>query len=228
MSKILLVEDSKEIYQMVLQSVAQLADIVWAKSITEANNLLKGNTFNLFILDVELPDGNGFDFCSTLQASHSQIPVFFLTSHSNLSEKVMGFTAGADDYITKPFSPLELRARLESRLRKVKQQTAQSDQYIWQEIKINKARQEVFIMEKGEFTKVELTSLEFKLLLYFAQRPGEVIERDKILNDIWGQDIHVYQRSVDTHVSKLRKKLGDVSGILGSVHGSGYKFNPTA
>lgn len=228
MNKILLVEDSKEIYQMVVQSVAQIADLTWAKSISEARTFLKGNAFSLFILDVELPDGNGIEFCSTLQATHSQVPVFFLTSHNNLSEKVMGFSAGADDYITKPFSPLELRARLESRLRKVKQHTVQSDHYKWQELQIDKARQEVMILEKGQFTKIELTSLEFKLLLYFAQRPGEVIERDKILNDIWGQDIHVYQRSVDTHVSKLRKKLGAVSGILGSVHGSGYKFNPTA
>lgn len=226
MNKILLVEDSKEIYQMVVQSVAQLADLTWAKSLAEARTHLKGNTFSLFILDVELPDGNGIEFCSTLQASHSQVPVFFLTSHNNLSEKVMGFSAGADDYITKPFSPLELRARLESRLRKVKQSTVQSDHYKWQEVQIDKARQEVMILENGQFTKIDLTSLEFKLLLYFAQRPGEVVERDKILNDIWGQDIHVYQRSVDTHVSKLRKKLGAVSGILESVHGSGYKFNP--
>ncbi len=139
----------------------------------------------------------------------------------------MGFSAGADDYITKPFSPLELRARLEARMRKNKQQTLQSDSFKWKELQISKTRQEVLVLEDGEFQKIELTALEFKILMYFAVRPGEVIIRDQILNDIWGQDIHIYHRSVDTHVSKLRKKLGSSSHIVESIHGSGYKFSPT-
>jgi DNA-binding response OmpR family regulator len=228
MSKILLVEDSKEIYQMVMQSVSQIADLTWATDIKEATKLLSEQSFDLAILDVELPDGNGIEFCSSIQAAYPNLLVFILTSHTNLSDKVMGFSAGADDYITKPFSPLELRARLEARLRKNKQQAQLSDSYKWKEIQINKSRQEVFITEDNEKSlKLELTALEFKLLLYFAMKPGEVIDRDKILNDIWGADIHVYQRSVDTHVSKLRKKLGSVSHILQSIHGSGYKFSPT-
>jgi DNA-binding response OmpR family regulator len=227
MNHILLVEDSKEIYQMVIQSVQQIAELHWAKSLKEATDKLANNTFNLIILDVELPDGNGIEFCSSIQATYPNITVFFLTSHNNLSEKVLGFSAGGDDYITKPFSPLELRARLESRLRKNKQQAIHSDIFKWSEIEINKSRQEVLIFGKGNNQKLDLTALEFKLLMYFANRPGEVIARDEILNDIWGEDIHVYQRSVDTHVSKLRKKLGVVSHILESVHGSGYKFNPT-
>lgn len=227
MNNILLVEDSKEIYQMVLQSVAQIAELSWAKSLEEAKLTLAKQNFDLMILDVELPDGNGIEFCSGLQATHSHVPIFFLTSHTNLSEKVMSFSAGADDYITKPFSPLELRARLEGRLRKNKQQNLQSDNYKWKELQIIKSRQEVSILVNGEFQKIELTALEFKILMYFAARPGEVVERDKILNDIWGADIHVYQRSVDTHVSKLRKKLGAVSSVLESIHGSGYKFSPS-
>lgn len=227
MYQILLVEDSKEIYQMVLQSTQQLATLTWAKSIEEANAIFKSKVFDLLILDIELPDGNGIEFCSSIQATHPHTLVFFLSSHTNLSEKVLGFSAGADDYITKPFSPLELRARLESRLRKTKQQLVSAESFKWNEIEINKSSQVVGIVEKGELKKLDLTALEFKLLLYFAARPGVVIARDEILNDIWGEDIHVYQRSVDTHVSKLRKKLGGVSHILESIHGSGYKFNPT-
>lgn len=227
MSKILLVEDNKEIYQMVKQSVSQMAELTWAPSIQAATDLLADQTYDLAILDVELPDGNGIEFCSSIQEAYPALLVFILTSHSNLSDKVMGFSAGADDYITKPFSPLELRARLEARLRKTKQQAQLSDVLKWNELQINKSRQEVFITENGVQTKLELTALEFKLLIYFAMKPGEVIDRDKILNDIWGADIHVYQRSVDTHVSKLRKKLGSVSHILQSIHGSGYKFSPT-
>lgn len=227
MFQILLVEDSKEIYQMVLQSTQHIATLSWAQSIKEAKSILSSKAFDLLILDIELPDGNGIEFCSSIQATLPNILVFFLSSHTTLSEKVLGFSAGADDYITKPFSPLELRARLESRLRKSKQQIVSSESFKWNEIEINRSTQVVGIIEDGEIRKLDLTALEFKLLLYFATRPGIVIARDEILNDIWGQDIHVYQRSVDTHVSKLRKKLGVVSHILESVHGSGYKFNPT-
>ncbi|HXH75506.1 MAG TPA: response regulator transcription factor [Bacteriovoracaceae bacterium] len=227
MNRILLVEDSKEIYQMVLQSTANLCELTWVTSLQEARDILNKHSYDLLLLDVDLPDGNGIEFCSSIQSTHSHCPIFFLTGHLGLSDKVMGFSAGADDYITKPFSPLELRARIEGRLRKNKQQVAQSDMYNWNELQICKSRQEVSIREQGVFKKVDLTALEFKILMYFATRPGEVINRDKILNDIWGEDIHVYSRSVDTHVSKLRKKLGAVSHIVESIHGSGYKFSPT-
>lgn len=228
MNRILLVEDCKEIYQMVVQSASQIADLTWAKSVQEAREAIAKHNFDLILLDVELPDGNGIEFCSSIQSTHSHISIFFLTGHSTLSEKVLGFSAGADDYITKPFSPLELRARLESRLRKNKQQTLQSDHLKWKEIQIYMSRQEVLILENESLKKIGLTALEFKILVYFCARPGEVIIRDTILNDIWGEDIHVYSRSVDTHVSKLRKKLGAVAHIVESVHGTGYKFNPTS
>lgn len=227
MYRILLVEDSKEIHQMVAQTTAPMAELTWASTVQEAGKALTGHTFDLIILDVELPDGNGIEFCTQLQSTHAQIPIFILTAHTDLSEKVLGFSAGADDYITKPFSPLELRARLEARLRKSKLRETLSDTYKWKELQISKSRQEVSIQEAGGLQKVDLTALEFKILLYFAIRPGEVIARDQMLNDIWGEDIHVYHRSVDTHVSKLRKKLGCVSHIVESIHGSGYKFNPT-
>lgn len=227
MNRILLVEDSKEIYQMVLQSTAQIAELSWAKSLEEARAELLKHPFDLLILDVDLPDGNGIEFCASIQATYAPVLVFFLTAHTNLSEKVMGFSAGADDYITKPFSPLELRARLEARLRKNKLHVIASDTLKWKELQISKSRQEVMIMDEGELSKIDLTSLEFKILIYMANSPGVVIARDLMLNDIWGEDIHVYSRSVDTHVSKLRKKLGAVSHIVESIHGSGYKFNPT-
>lgn len=228
MNRILLVEDSKEIYQMVVQSTAQIAELHWAKSVHEAKLEIEKNQFDVILLDIELPDGNGIEFCSSIQTTHSHVSIFFLTGNTNLSEKVMGFSAGAEDYITKPFSPLELKARLEARLRKNKQKTLQSDNLTWKELKIIKSRQEVSVLDNEIFQKIELTALEFKILMYFASRPGEVIIRDQILNDIWGEDIHVYARSVDTHVSKLRKKLGAVSRIVESIHGTGYKFNPTS
>jgi DNA-binding response OmpR family regulator len=226
MKSILLVEDSKEIFTMVSQAIDAIADLSWAETLSDGRKKLTEGVYDLVLLDMELPDGSGIELCSEIHAKDAQTPIFFLTSHEGLSDKVLGFSAGADDYITKPFAPLELKARIEAKFKKTDLMKKVSDVLKWEELKINKARQEVHILENGKFEKVELTALEFKLLMYFANKPFEVINRDEILDELWGEDVHVYARSVDTHVSKLRKKLGSVSHIIESVHGSGYKFNP--
>jgi len=227
-NKVLLVEDSKEIYRMVNQILSgPILQLDWADSIATAQESLKKNIYDLILLDIELPDGNGFELCSQIQADSPELPIFFLTSHDNLSEKVLGFSAGAEDYITKPFNSLELKARVEAKLRRVEILRNSADFMKWKEIEINKSSQEVKIFIENNFEPIELTALEFKLLTYFANKKGEVIHRDTMLNDIWGEDIHVYSRSVDTHVSKLRKKLQEVSHIIESVHGAGYRFSPT-
>lgn len=226
---ILLVEDSKEIHRMVnMALVSPLTTIKWVETIEDAEAALENESFDLLLLDIELPDGNGLELCSKVQMNKPELPIFLLTSHDDLSEKVMGFSAGADDYITKPFNPLELKARVDAKLKKVEILKMSSDIMEWKEIKINKISQDVEIASNGKFESIELTALEFKLLTYFANRPNHVIDRDTMLNDIWGEDVHVYSRSVDTHVSKLRKKLGEASSIIESVHGAGYKFSPTA
>lgn len=210
---------------MALSSVARVDHVM---SVQEARKALDTEVYDLILLDVELPDGNGIEFCSQLGPKYSNTPIIFSTSHDSLSEKVMGFSAGAADYISKPFSPIELKARVESRIRKSKQQSTTANVMKWKELQINLNRQEVLLFEGEAPKRVELTNLEFKLLAYFAARPFELVNRDKILDDIWGTNIHVYHRSVDTHVSKLRKKLGKFSHLIESVHGSGYKFVPTA
>lgn len=225
---ILLVEDSKEVFRIVERAISgPLLLVKWAKSCQEAEEFLSQEKFSLVLLDIELPDGDGVELCSKILSQTPDMPVFFLTSHSDLSEKVLGFSAGADDYITKPFDPLELKARVEGKLKKLQIQKRSSDILKWNEIEINKSSQEVKILGSDGLEEVSLTALEFKLLTYFATHKGIVVEREKMLNEVWGEDIHVYSRSVDTHVSKLRKKLGPVSHIIESVHGAGYKFNPT-
>ncbi len=210
-----------------MSSVGSIAQVSWTQTISEAKNQLRHKDFKLIILETELPDGDGIEFCSEIQSSHAHVPIFFLTANTKLADKVLSFSAGADDYITKPFHPLELRARLEARLRKMNHLSFEADLFKWKELQIIKSRQEVIVFDDSIGNKIELTSLEYKLLIYFAYRSGEVIHRDQVLNDIWGTDIYVSHRSVDTHVSKLRKKLGSVSHIFESIHGSGYKFNPT-
>lgn len=227
MKNILLVEDSKEIHQLVNQATAGLANMQWASTIKEAQEAIKSSKFDLILLDIELPDGSGVDLCHQIQASSPQQLVFFLTSHDDLSEKVLGFAAGGDDYITKPFNPLELRARIEANFRKIDLLSDTSNLLRWPEMEIDKMSQSVKVLNQGQWADIELTALEFKLLMYFAQRPNQVLSRDTILDSIWGESVHVYSRSVDTHVSKLRKKMLDQSDLIQSVHGAGYKFTPT-
>lgn len=225
---ILLVEDSKEIYQIVNQALSRVADIKWGKSLQEGRDLIKENSIDLLLLDLELPDGNGIELCEELQSTHPELPIFLLTAHDQLSDKVLGFSAGADDYITKPFNSLELKARIEAKLRKLDILMKSSDILEWNELSINKSSQTLKVITDGDWENVELTALEFKLLMYFAVNEGKVLNREDILDEIWGQDVHVYSRSVDTHVSKLRKKLLGASETIESVHGVGYKFCPTS
>lgn len=228
MHKVLLIEDSEEIFQMVRQTLGVYIELDWADTIESAKNLLVKSKYDLFLLDVELPDGNGIDFCSFLQVNYPESLVFMLTVHAELSQKVMGFSVGADDYITKPFSPLELKTRVESRLKKLDNFKNSSQHLKWKELEIYKDRQEVYILDKiNAPIKVDLTALEFKLLMCFIRNPYVVIKRDKLLDEVWGQNVYVYSRSVDTHVSKLRKKLGKSANIIQSIHGVGYKFIPT-
>lgn len=225
--KILLIEDNKEVSILVREVLSSIAEVDWAGDIQTAKKLLEDNDpYSLILLDIELPDGNGLSFCSHLQAMEISAPIFFLTAHSELSEKVLGFTAGAEDYITKPFEPLELKARVESKLRRIQMMKENASLLKWPSIEIDKDKQEVHLQNDGQWQKADLTSLEFKLLIYMANRPQQVVSRDSMLNDIWGENIHVYSRSVDTHVSKLRKKLGPAAHLIESVHGTGYKFMP--
>lgn len=114
MKKILLIDDAKEIYQMVTQSVGEVAVVTWATCLDEATALLNKEKFNLMILDIELPDGDGIEFCSRIKPFHPDVPILFITSHTTLAEKQLAFKVGGDGFITKPFSPPALCERIES------------------------------------------------------------------------------------------------------------------
>jgi two-component system phosphate regulon response regulator PhoB len=225
--KILLVEDSKEIYQLVKVALAPTFNVCWEKNLTDGEKFIEENQLDLLILDIELPDGNGVDLCSRISSTNPHLPIFFLTAHDTTSEKVLGFSAGADDFITKPFNSLVFKARVEAKLKKQHLLNAQNNILSWKEMSINTSGQTITLNLGDKTEELELTALEYKLLMYFANNCEKVLSRDEILSEIWGDDIHVYSRSVDTHVSKLRKKLGDHGELIESVHGVGYKFMPT-
>lgn len=226
---ILLIDDSKEIFRIVEMAFQKsVINMDWAEDLKQADKLINKHHFDLILLDIGLPDGNGLEFCSKIQLEAPTVPIFFLTAKNETSQKVLGFSAGADDYITKPFAPLELKARVEAKLKKMHEQAQKNDLFQWKFLKIIQSSQEVKIFDQKEhhWKNVNLTALEFKILIYFANRVGEAIHRDEMLNSIWGKEVHVYSRSVDTHVSKLRKKLKPYSKMIESIHGVGYKFIP--
>jgi len=227
-TSVLLIDDSPEIFEIVKSSIGSAYTLRWAENLGQANSEMAQNKFDLILLDLDLPDGNGMDFFLKVQPDlmASGTPLFFLTASNDIANKVLGFSMGADDYIVKPFSPLELRARAEARLKKQELLKTQANVLSWKELRIDKDSQDVFINNNGTFEKVKMTAIEFKILMLLANRPNVVIGREEVLNAVWGKDVFVDARSVDTHVSKVRKKLGPVSHLIQSVHGSGYKFVP--
>ena len=182
---------------------------------------------DIIILDLMLPELNGLDICKELRRRDIGTPIIMLTARSQEFDKVLGLELGADDYVTKPFSPHELHARVKALLRRSEirnQQTAAAT------IQIGPFELDP---SKYTFTKnnvpVQLTIIEFSLIKLLMQHAGRVIKRDDILRSIWGEEVYVTPRTVDTHVANLRKKIEDdpdQSHWVIGIRGAGYKFNP--
>lgn len=224
--KLLAVEDSQD-YQLILKSTLQQDyDVTIAGTAHEAYEDLKNHTYDLILLDIILPDSDGYEICSQIRSnpSTSHLPIIFVTSKETIPEKVMGFSLGADDYITKPFNTLELKARVASKLR-LSDHNAQNASLVKGCVEINTPTQRVYLCSENEKEHVDLTTTEFRLLSYMAHHEDHVLGRDQILEAVWGETLNVTERTVDTHVSKLRKKLKNAGEYIKSVHGSGYRFS---
>jgi DNA-binding response OmpR family regulator len=200
---------------------------MWAPNLSKARSIITTENVDMIILDIVLPDGDGIDFCYTLQETKCRAPIIVLTSHDDISKKILSFSAGVDDYIIRPFHKIELQAKLNSKLRNYSLQSKENDTLKWKEIQIIKSKQEITLFDDKSARQIELTGLEFKILTLFTNYVGTVLSRDTILNRVWGKNVFVSPHSVDTHVSKLRKKLGQISHIIQSIHGTGYMFCPT-
>jgi DNA-binding response OmpR family regulator len=214
MAKILIVEDEPEIaaalaYDLKLEGY----EVEVAGDGESASQRGREPGWDLILLDVMLPKRDGFDVCRELRKAGVRTPILFLTARTHEAEKVLGLDLGADDYITKPFSPRELRARIRARLRDKESST--EDVLRCADIEIDTARAEV--RKAGE--KTEVTPQEFKLLLTFARNRGRVLSRDQLINLAWGADIFVTDRAVDAHIVNLRRKLG--TELISSVRGMG-------
>ena len=175
----------------------------------------------LVVLDVGLPDVDGLEVCRRLRAT-SQVPIIFLTARDGEVDRVLGLELGADDYLTKPFSPAELVARVKAILRRVEGVSAPEVVQAGRAA-IDVGRREIRI-DDGV---VEFTTKEFDLLRYLAERPGLALSRKQILDGVWGYDWYGDVRTVDVHIAQVRKKLGDAA-IINTVRGVGYRFEREA
>ncbi len=224
---ILLVEDStvdRALIQPILQS---MANVLVATTLAEAKNFLRVEDIDMILLDVELPDGNGFDFFAQLRVEKNtkRIPVIFLTYKKETHDEVMGFSLGAEDYIFKPVDHIRVRARIEAKIGRIIGSRSQESLIQKAGLRIDLAAQRVFILAEGfEARLVDLTPLEFKVLVHFVRHEDQVFSREQLIESVWGNNLNIVDRTVDMHVCNLRKKISGGRCSLDSVHGVGYRF----
>lgn len=190
-----------------------------AEDTEEGYQLLKSQDVDILILDIMLPDENGWEFCQRIRPEF-KLPIIFLSAKDESTDKITGLELGADDYISKPFSPREVVARIKAVLRRYQQGDGKSELLEFGELIIN--REEHYVRYKNEL--IELTPKEFSLLWHLASNPKKVFKRENLLKAVWGYDYFGDVRTVDTHIKSLRKKLGDAAAAVETVWGVGYKF----
>ena len=226
--KILIIEDEPDIRKTLEYNISREGyEVTCASSLSEGRQKLESASFTLLLLDLMLPDGSGLDLCRELKQdkSLSSMPVIILTAKDDEVDKVVGFELGADDYVTKPFSVRELILRVKAVLKRGERKSENMEvQRQFGELKIDVDSHEVFVNDD----QVSLTALEFKLLHQLVDRRGRVQSRDQLLSDVWGYSSDVTTRTVDTHIKRLREKLGDMGKYVQTIRGVGYKFTRTA
>ena len=224
MSKILIIEDEESIL-MPLEDNLKLEgyEVACARDGIEGLSKAAGRSFDLIVLDIMLPKLDGFEVCRRLRQDRVMTPILMLTAKSQEVDKVLGLELGADDYVTKPFSPRELLARIKAILRRAKEPPQGIVSCRFGDVEVDFTKYEA--MKKGR--AVPLTALEFALLHFLVQNKGRVVHRNKILDNVWGKDVFVDARTVDKHISILRRKLEDdpqEPKYIQGVRGVGYKL----
>ena len=224
MEKILIIEDEESILMALTDDLAlEGYEVASARDGLKGLSIAKEKAHDLIILDIMLPKMDGFEVCKQLRQAGVGTPILMLTAKSQEIDKVLGLELGADDYVTKPFSPRELLARVKAILRRVKTTQEEFDIYNFGDVEIDFKKYEV--KKKGQ--PVYLTSLEFSLIGFLIKHKDQVLDRSAILDGVWGEDVYVLPKTVDTHIGHLRKKIEDDPAnpkhIIG-VRGVGYKF----
>ena len=225
--KILIIEDEPDIRETLVYNFSREGyDILSASSLLEARSQIESNTFSLILLDLMLPDGSGLDLCREIKSDKykSSIPIIILTAKDDEVDKVVGFELGADDYVTKPFSVRELILRAKAVLKRGEKESDNVEiKRQFGQLSIDIESHEVFV----DNVEIILTAIEFKLLCQLIDRRGRVQSRDQLLSDVWGYTAEVTTRTVDTHIKRLRVKLGSMGKYVQTIRGVGYKFTRT-
>jgi len=223
MSRLLVVEDEPGIaFALEADLRAEGYEVVVATTGDEAMRAVGAGSIDLVLLDVMLPGKDGFEVCRDMRRSGFRAPIVMLTAKSQEAEKVMGLELGADDYITKPFSPRELRARVKAALRRAAPESP--DVFRFGNTEVDFARCEV---RRGHDT-IDLSALEFKLLTAFVRSRGRVLTRAQLLDAAWGRDVSLNDRVVDNHIVSLRRKIEPDPArpqFLVNIRGLGYRFD---
>lgn len=230
--KILVVEDEPDIRKLIHYNLAEERFLAFeADDGEKALKILQREKFDLVILDLMLPGLSGLEVCKRLRArpETARIPILMLTAKAGEADRVVGLEMGADDYLTKPFSPRELVARVKAILRRSEMQALPQTADVFEKgpLKINFATYDVTVRGKP----ARLTLKEFELLRFLVQNPNRVLTRDQLLDRVWGGDVYVDPRTVDVHVRRLRKAIekNDRKPVwVLAVRGVGYKFDEAA
>jgi two-component system phosphate regulon response regulator PhoB len=221
--KILVVDDEPDALELIQYNLkASGYDVVTAADGDEAIKKARSTHPALVILDVMLPEIDGLEVCKTLrrEPATSTVPIIMLTAKAAEIDRVLGLELGADDYVTKPFSPRELVLRVKAMLRRRAPSEPEPDNIEFSDLRIDIPRHEVVVEGK----RVDLTATEFKLLTVLAERRGRVQSREALLRDVWEYGNFIDTRTVDTHMRRLRDKLGGAARYLDTVRGVGYRF----
>ena len=227
-NNILVIEDEPDILKNLEYNLSREGfKVSSAASLYDAEHKLQNNNdFSLLLLDLMLPDGSGLDLCKKIKGNPKteSIPIIILTAKDDEVDRVVGFELGADDYVTKPFSVRELILRVKAIL---KRDSKKSDlvevERQFGDLKIDVDSHEVHV----DSSQIQLTALEFRLLRQLVDKRGRVQSRDQLLSEVWGYNSEVTTRTVDTHIKRLREKLGSMGKYVQTIRGVGYKFSRT-
>lgn len=224
MSRILVVEDDAAILRGLRDNLAaESYEVVTASDGAEGYRLSRDANPDLIILDLMLPKTSGYEICRKLRAEGKRVPILMLTARGEEADRVLGLDLGADDYVSKPFSLPELLARVRALLRRADPNTAPLDHLRFDDVVVDFPQFEA--RKNGQ--PVEMTPKEFGVLRYLAARPGRVVGRQELLEEVWGYESYPTTRTVDNHIASLRAKFerepAEPQHLL-TVHGVGYKF----
>jgi DNA-binding response OmpR family regulator len=224
MKRILFVEDEPAFaVAMIDRLESEGYRVEWAQTGTAAHDMVRRHSFDLMVLDVMLPEKNGFDICRDLRREGMHTPVLMLTARAEVVDRVLGLKLGADDYVQKNCEPMELMARIEALLRRSSSVIAAPDRAEFGDVRVDLRKHEV----TRDGKPLTLSPVEFRLLEYLIQRRGDVVTREELLEKVWSLHADTLSRTVDVHIAGLRRKIEDDSRyprFLLTVKGSGYKL----